>query len=183
MDQVDQILAQWARERPDLDSSPIGVIGRLSRLTRYVERSLDDNFKPFGLNRWTYDVLATLRRSGPPYHLSPTDLFEEMMITSGAMTNRIDRLEGEGLVVRLPDPDDRRGLLVELTPTGLELVDRVVEAHVAHEAQLLRSLPAEERSLLAGLLGRLLESFESHREVLEPTSTPPSASKPKRSDK
>jgi DNA-binding MarR family transcriptional regulator len=161
MDQVDQILAQWARERPDLDSSPVGVIGRLSRLTRYVERSLDDNFKPFGLTRWTYDVLATLRRSGPPYRLSPTDLFEEMMITSGAMTNRIDRLEEAGLVARLPDPGDRRGVLVELTPAGFELVDRVVESHVAHEAQILRGLSAEERSHLAGLLAKLLESFES----------------------
>jgi DNA-binding MarR family transcriptional regulator len=164
MDQVDEILAQWARERPDIDSSPVGVIGRLSRLTRYVERSLDDNFKPFGLNRWTYDVLATLRRSGPPYRLSPTALFEEMMITSGAMTNRIDRLVEAGLVTRLPDPDDRRGLLVELTSAGLELVDRVVKAHVAHEAEILRSLSAEERSLLASLLGKLLQPFESHRE-------------------
>jgi DNA-binding MarR family transcriptional regulator len=169
MDQVDKILAQWARERPDLDSSPVGVIGRLSRLTRYVERSLDDNFKQFGLNRWTYDVLATLRRSGPPYRQSPTDLFEEMMITSGAMTNRIDRLEEAGLVARLPDPDDRRGVLVELTPAGFALVERVVEAHVAHEAQVLRVLSGEEQSVLAGLLSKLLESFESHRDLPEPS--------------
>lgn len=167
MDQVDRILAQWARERADLDVSPMGVIGRLSRLTRYMERSLEHNYTQFGLTGWTFDVLATLRRAGPPYRLSPTDLFKEMMVTSGTMTNRIDRLEAAGLVARLLDPQDRRGVLVELTPQGLELIERAVQAHVAYEAQLLRLLSTEEQALLAGLLRKLLESFESRSEEKE----------------
>src|ERR1051326_1773525 len=100
----------------------------------------------------TFDVLATLRRSGSPYRLSPTDLSKEMMITSGTMTNRLDRLERAGLVTRLLDPQDRRGVLVELTPQGFELVERALQAHVAYEAQLVRPLSTEEQALLVGLL-------------------------------
>lgn len=167
MDQVDHFLAQWARERSDLDVSPMGVIGRVSRLARYFERKLDETFKQFGLNRWTFDVLAALRRTGPPYQLCPTDLFKALMITSGAMTNRIDRLEEAGLVTRRPDPDDRRGVLVELTAQGLALVNTVVEAHAANEARLLQALSGEERHLLAGLLRKLLEDFEAKDEPEE----------------
>lgn len=167
MDQVDRILAQWALVRSDLDVAPMGVIGRISRLTRYLERSLDETFKQFGLNGWAFDMLATLRRAGPPYQLCPTDLFKEMMITSGAMTNRIDRMEEAGLVTRLPDPNDRRGVLVELTTEGLALVDKAVQAHVANEARLLKALSQEEQLLLAGLLRKLLETFEGESEPEE----------------
>src|SRR5437773_10256855 len=110
-DQVSHILEQWKQVRPDLDVSPMGVIGRLLRLARVLERGLEATFASFGLSRWSFDVLATLRRSGPPYRLSPTQLFQAMMVTSGTMTNRIDRLEQEGLVARFDDPDDRRGIL------------------------------------------------------------------------
>ncbi|WP_335582903.1 MarR family winged helix-turn-helix transcriptional regulator [Cupriavidus sp. USMAA2-4] len=159
-DRVDRILAQWARERPDLDASPMGVIGRLWRLDRHTDRAVEAALATAGLNGWEFDVLATLRRSGAPYALSPGALMESLMITSGTMTNRLDHLERAGLVRRSPNPDDRRGLRIELTPAGFERVDRALEIHVANEHRLLAGLAPAEREQLAGLLRRLLLSFE-----------------------
>jgi DNA-binding MarR family transcriptional regulator len=166
-DAVDRILGQWASERPDLDASPMGIFGRLSRGAKLLDRSLAATFAEFGLNGGEFDVLATLRRSGEPYSLTPTELFRSMMLSSAAMTNRIDRLEERGLVERSPDPDDRRGVRITLTGEGLELVNRAVEAHVAGEGKLLDPLSAEERERLAGLLRKLLVSMEDH-----PSGTP-----------
>jgi DNA-binding MarR family transcriptional regulator len=159
-DHVDSILAQWRRERPDLDSSPMGVIGRISRAERTLGASLERLFAGFGLSRGEFDVLATLRRSGSPYRLTPTALFTDLMLSSGGMTNRLDRLERAGLIARSPDPSDRRGTLVELTPRGQELVDAAVAAHLANEQRLLEALSADEREQLAGLLRKLLRSLE-----------------------
>ena len=161
-DHVSAILAQWAAERPDLDASPMGIIGRISRLSLVVEKELEPVFAQSDLNHWSFDMLATLRRAGAPYRLSPTELFRSMMVTSGTMTNRIDRLAEKGLVRRVPDPEDRRGILVELTEQGRELIDSVVISHVANEARLLQSLSRQEQQTLAALLRKLLSSLEHH---------------------
>jgi DNA-binding MarR family transcriptional regulator len=159
-DHVDSIIAQWRRERPDLDPSPMGVIGRISRAERTLGRSLEAVFTQFGLNRGEFDVLATLRRSGPPFRLTPTGLFTDLMLSSGAMTNRLDRLEQAGLIVRTPDPADRRGILVGLTDHGRALVDAAVAAHLENEHRLLAALTLAEREQLAHLLRKLLQSQE-----------------------
>lgn len=159
-DAVDQILAQWNRERPDLDVSAMGPLGRLARLRTHLSREIDASLAAHGLNSSTFDVLATLRRSGEPFRLSPSDLMATMMVTSGTMTNRIDQLEKQGLVKRLPNPDDRRGLIVALTPKGRSLVDEAVTAHVANQERLMAALTAEERQAIDMLLRRHLAAFE-----------------------
>lgn len=151
-DAVDRILAQWARERPDLDASPMGIIGRISRLERLVRPRLNACFAEHGLESWEFDVLATLRRSGPPFRLRVGALVDQMMITSGSMTNRIDRLEARGLVTRLPDEEDGRVVLVALTDAGRTLIDTAVEAHVANEHAILAELSPDERAHLADTL-------------------------------
>jgi DNA-binding MarR family transcriptional regulator len=158
-DQVDSILKQWSGERPDLDASPMGVIGRISRASRYIDQFLQENFARFGLNSGDFDVLATLRRNGAPYQLTPTALFRSMMLSSGAMTNRLDRLEDAGYIERKPHPTDRRGTLVTLTKQGLEVIDLAVVAHVAREKQMLSALTSEEQKVLANLLRKILLSF------------------------
>lgn len=160
-DAVMLILAQWARERPELDVSPMGVIGRISRLSRIFEHEIQDVFARFGLHRGEFDVLATLRRAGAPYRLNPTELSSALMVSSGGMTARLDRLEGAGLVARQPDPNDRRGTHVGLTDAGLLLIDEAVTEHVANEHRLLSGLSDTERDMLAELLYRLVSSLES----------------------
>lgn len=159
-DAVDAILAQWQRERSDLDVSPMGIIGRMERLTKHLERALQETFSDFGLNAGEFDVLATLRRSGQPYQLTPTELFNTLMVSSGTMTHRIDRLEQADLVKRIPDPSDRRGTLIQLTNKGFNVIEKAVEAHVANEHHLLIVLEEAERKVLAQLLRKLLISFE-----------------------
>jgi len=159
-DPVDAILAQWQRERPDLDVSPMGIIGRMGRLTKYLERALQETFSDFDLNVGEFDVLATLRRSGQPYQLTPTELFNTLMVSSGTMTHRIDRLERADLVKRMDDPSDRRGTLIQLTNKGFNAIEKAVEAHVANEHRLLAALDETERQVLAQLLRKLLISFE-----------------------
>lgn len=164
-DHVDLILAQWQRERPDLDPSPMGVIGRIARLSLILGRALEDTFAEYGLSRGEFDVLATLLRSGPPYALTPTMLFRDLMLSSGAMTNRLDRLERAGLVQRTPDPSDRRGTLIGLTSTGQERVSQALVAHVANETRLLAGLSPAQRTQLATLLRVLLLSLGDTTEL------------------
>ena len=154
-DGVDTILEQWQRERPDLDSSPIGVIGRISRLARELEARLEPVYKAHGLEPGWHDVLATLRRTGPPYQLRPTEFTDALMLTSSGTTKRLDRLEHAGLITRAPDPADRRGTLITLTPKGLELIDNVTEAHLDNERKLLAALSESEQRRLADLLRKL----------------------------
>jgi DNA-binding MarR family transcriptional regulator len=154
-DGVDLILEQWQRERPDLDSSPIGVIGRISRLARELEQRLEPVYREHGLEPGWHDVLATLRRHGAPYRLRPTDLTGASMLTSSGTTKRLDRLEQAGLIARAPDPDDRRGTLITLTPAGLELIDELTAAHVENERRLLSALTDADRTRLADLLRKL----------------------------
>lgn len=160
MDAVDRILEQWAAVRPDLDSSPVGVIGRLSRLSALVDRALAENFARHGIEAWMYDVLATLRRSGEPHELTAGELLAQSMVTTGAITNRIDRLEARGLVERAPVPGDRRKVIVRLTPAGLRLVDEVVDGHLATERKLLEALSDRQQAELAKLLRTLLLALD-----------------------
>lgn len=158
-DSIDRLLAQWRRERPDIDPAPMGVIGRISRAARLLERELRKKFDDYGLQRYEFDILATLRRSGAPFRMTAGALVEASMVTSGAITHRIDRLAGRELVTRETDPDNRRSVLIALTDQGRHLVDEVVGEHVEHESRLLESLDAHEREQLAGLLRKLLSGL------------------------
>jgi DNA-binding MarR family transcriptional regulator len=160
LDPVDKILAQWQRERPDLDVSPMGIIGRMGRLSKHLERAIQVTFSKFGLTIAEFDVLAALRRSGQPYRLSPTELFQMLMVSSGTMTHRVDLLEQAQLVKRIPDPGDRRGTLIQLTDRGFDVIEKAVAAHVANEHHALSALEQSEREALASLLRKLLISFE-----------------------
>ena len=154
-DHAQRVVDQWAVERPDLDASPILVIGRLHRVALALTAELVRVYNGFGLGEGDFDVLATLRRNGAPYELTPTALMEQTMVTSGAVTKRLDRLESAGLVERRVATDDRRSRIVVLTDAGRELMDRAVPEHLANEARLLSVLDASERRTLADLLGRL----------------------------
>ena len=162
-DAVDAILAQWQRERPDLDASPMGPIGRIKRCAALLEQRLETAFAAFDLSLWEFDMLAALRRTGTPYRLSPTELFSTLMVTSGTMTHRLKRLETRGLVERMANAQDARSMLVQLTPAGLALIERAVEVHVANEHQLLAPLPAAALTALDAHLSTLLLSLESRR--------------------
>ena len=160
MDRAARAIEQWKRERPDLDVSPMAVLGRLSEASSLIARErLAPLFARFGLQSGEFDVLATLRRSGQPYALTPTELYEATMVTSGAMTNRLDRLEKAGLILRGPHPNDRRGIVVQLTGKGLALIDEALTAHVANEYEILAGLSGPERETLAHLLGKLIGSL------------------------
>jgi DNA-binding MarR family transcriptional regulator len=161
-DHVEQLLEQWRRERPDIDASPMGVVARISRLARILDRRVAEGYAEFGLNTAQFGVLAALRRAGPPYCLSPTALYSSLLVTSGAMTNRLERLTAAGYVRRVPDARDGRSLLVALTPKGKRLIDRVVTEHYDQERALLAALTDEQQHELAALLRVLLLSFEDH---------------------
>lgn len=150
-DAVDRMTGQWNDVRPDIDVSPINVIGRVSRLSRLVDRRLAENFARHGIESWMYDVLATLRRSGERYELTAGDLVRQTMVTTGAVTNRIDRLEQRGLVERRRT-GDRRKVIVRLTERGLALVDEVVHSHLATEREILAALSRRQQDDLARLL-------------------------------
>lgn len=154
-DHVATVLEQWARERPDVDVSPMAVIGRLSRVARRIEARLGENFAAHGIDAATFDVLATLRRSGAPYTLSPKDLVETSMVTSSAIAQRLNKLEGDGLVERTSNQHDGRGKLVHLTDAGRTIIDSVLPAHVAVEQKFLQALSAEQQKTLAVLLTAL----------------------------
>jgi DNA-binding MarR family transcriptional regulator len=154
-DGVDEIIEQWRLERPDLDPAPIAVIGRISRLARELERELETVYRAHGLEPGWHDVLATLRRQGAPYELRPSEFARTLMLTSSGTTKRLDRLEQAGLITRTPDPEDRRGIVITLTPAGLKMIDDVTEAHLDNESRLLGALTASDRRALADLLRKL----------------------------
>lgn len=160
-DDVDRIVEQWNRQRPDLDVAPMALIGRLARLRETIAREQEKVFSRFGLNSAGFDVLATLRRHGAPYALSPGALMASMMITSGTVTNRIDQLEKAGLVSREPNPEDRRSMIVALTPKGLRLIDEAVTAHVENQHRLVAQLSEGERTALNALARAFLNRFEN----------------------
>ncbi|MFE3257811.1 MarR family winged helix-turn-helix transcriptional regulator [Nocardia sp. NPDC059091] len=158
-DAVDQITAAWRQQRPDVDTSPMEIFGRLARLGRIVDRELSDFFRTHGLERWEFDVLATLRRSGNESGLSAGALNKAAMITSGAITNRIDRLTAKGWVERVPDPKDRRAIQVHLTDSGRALIDRILPLHIDNEQRLLADLSPADRETLIPLLRKFAESL------------------------
>ena len=158
-DEVDELVEAWARERRDLDLAPVEVFSRISRLARHLDLARRDAFTAHAIESWEFDVLAALRRAGRPYELSPGRLLRETLVTSGTMTNRVDRLAARGFVERLPDPRDRRGVLVRLTGEGKAAVDGAFEALLAAEAGLLADLPTRDQARLAALLRTLLAPF------------------------
>lgn len=160
-DHVDRILAQWRRERPDLDVAPLGLLGRLQRAAALTDAALAEGLHEHQLQAGWFDLLAALRRAGQPYELNPTELMRATMLSSGGMTKRLDRLADAGLIERRADPADRRGILVRLTPRGKARIDRAVEDHVANEERLLRPLKPADRRALDGLLRQLLAELDA----------------------
>lgn len=161
LDHVGQVMSQWQRERPDLDVSPQGVIGRLHRVAARLTEELVAVYGRYGLGEGEFDVLATLRRSGAPYELTPGELVRWTMVSSGAVTKRVDRCVEEGWVTRRVGEDDRRGRVVALTPAGHDLIDRAFEAHLANEHRLVGLLAQADRTRLAEVLeswGRALDA-------------------------
>ena len=167
-DRAQQAEEEWRRERPDIDAGVMATVGRLLEAAQLMER---DKLAPlaaqFGLQKGEFDVIATLRRSGTPYRLMPTELYEGLMLSSGAMTSRLDRLERSGLIERLPSPSDRRSVLVQLTPAGLALIDKVLPLHVANEQQALAVLTAGEQGQLNQLLAKLISGLRAKGECAD----------------
>ncbi|HEY9524299.1 MAG TPA: MarR family transcriptional regulator [Thermopolyspora sp.] len=159
-DEVDRLVAAWRQERPDLDVEPLEVLSRITRLARHLDRARRDAFAEHDLEPWEFDVLTALRRAGEPYELSPGTLLRATLVTSGTMTNRIDRLAAAGLVRRRQDPEDRRGVLVSLTEAGLGRVDAAFDGLLRREHELLAGLDTAERRALADLLRTLLVPFD-----------------------
>jgi DNA-binding MarR family transcriptional regulator len=160
-DEVDRLVEAWGRERPDLDLGPMEVLSRVSRLDHHLDAARRAAFTAHGVEPWEFDVLAALRRAGAPYELSPGRLLRETLVTSGTMTNRVDRLVARSFVERLPDPRDRRGVLVRLTDRGRETVDGALAGLLDQESRLLSALTPAELRQLAGLLRRLAVSVEA----------------------
>lgn len=164
MDHVDRILAQWHLERPDLDVAPMGLIGRIKRLNLTVTREMEKTWAEHGLNGPSFDMLATLRRAGPPFSLSPSDLIASTMVTSGTMTNRIDQLQKSGYVKRVKNPDDGRGFLISLTEKGFDVIDAAVTAHVATQGKLVSGLSDKEKATL----DKALKNYQSKLDDPQP---------------
>ena len=160
-DEVDALVEAWRRERPDLDVAPLEVLSRVSRLARHLDLARRQAFETHDLEPWEFDVLAALRREGPPYALSPGRLLQVTLVTSGTMTNRIDRLEAKGLVERLPDPNDGRSVQVVLSDSGRGRVDDALTDLLAHERAILAALSAHEQDKLADLLRGLTLPFDT----------------------
>jgi DNA-binding MarR family transcriptional regulator len=166
-DEVDGIVARWQAERPDLDVTPLQVLSRVSRLARHLDRARRAAFAAHGLEGWEFDVLSALRRQGAPYQLSPGALLRATLVTSGTMTNRVDRLAAGGLVRRHPDPQDKRGVLVELTDEGVRRVDAAMADLLTRERQLLATLAAGQQEQLARLLRSLLAPFDAEPQATD----------------
>ena len=159
-DEVDRLVEAWQRERPDLDASPLAVLSRVTRLARHLDRARREAFTTHDLETWEFDVLAALRRAGKPYQLSPGQLLTQTLVASGTMTNRIDRLAARGLVLRRPDPEDRRGVLVTLTDDGRTRVDEALSDLLGQEQEILSGLSPSDRNRLADLLRAVTAPFD-----------------------
>jgi DNA-binding MarR family transcriptional regulator len=171
-DHIDRIVEQWRRERPDLDTSALALMGRLFRVVQLAGERLGAPLAEHGLQRGWFDLLAALRRAGPPFELNPTELMRATMLSSGGTTKRLDRLEEAGLIVRRADPDDRRGTRVRLTRRGRARIDRALERHVANEERLLSGLSGEQRRALDGLLRALLAELDPEPDVPDRSASP-----------
>ena len=162
-DHLDRIIAEWGRERPDLDTRALALVGRLLRVAHMADRALGKGVAKYDLQNGWFDLLAALRRAGTPYELNPTRLMSATMLSSGGTTKRLDHLAEAGLIERRPDPTDRRGVLVRLTRKGKAIIDRAINDHVANEEHLLRSLTQRQRNTLDELLRKLLADLETTR--------------------
>lgn len=160
-DAIDDILAQWRSEIPELQAEPMALIGRLKRCAALLTPRLEQVFAQHGLSSGAFDVLATLRRSGHPYCLTPTELFSALMVASGTMTTRLKNLEAQGWIERLPNPQDARSLLVQLTPAGKVLIEKALFPHVANEKHILAALPPDVRTRLEADLKVLMQVLEA----------------------
>ena len=160
MDAIDRLVTQWAREKPELDTEPMAIMGRLLRVAKYMENEVAQLHKQYDLTLGEFDVLATLRRSGEPFQLTPSELIDSMMLTSGAMTNRLDKLTSKGLIIRQNNQSDRRSLPVQLTKQGVLLIDRVVEEHVVIQRQLVKGLSQEQKKQISQNLKCLMYELE-----------------------
>jgi DNA-binding MarR family transcriptional regulator len=160
-DHVDRLREAWRRERPDVDTEGMAILGRARRIMLLTRGPIEAIFARFGCDAGEFDVLATLRRAGTPYRLRPTELYESLMISSGGLTDRMQRLETRGLIARRPSTEDKRSIMVELTPKGLEMVDAAFAADMRVEKELISMLSAAERKALAGLLAKLVARVES----------------------
>jgi DNA-binding MarR family transcriptional regulator len=174
-DHVDTVISQWAAERPELDTRPFAIVGRIGRAAHLLDTAVEEALAAHGLSRWSWDVLTALRRSGPPYRLTPTSLYRSLMRSSGAISNRLNRLERQGLIRRVPDPADGRGVMVELTPAGRRLVDRVIAEHLENERRLVAGLSRAEQRELGGLLRKLLLSLEPSEHAERGRSSSPAS--------
>ncbi|MGF1695418.1 MarR family transcriptional regulator [Vibrio lamellibrachiae] len=161
MDAIERVVEQWATEKPELDTQPMAMLGRLLRVSKHLETHVAEKHKQYDLKLGEFDVLATLRRSGKPYSLTPSELIDSMMLTSGAMTNRLDKLEKKGLIERTHSKEDRRSVFVKLTKDGLVLIDEMMTEHVAVQTSLVDSLSATQKKQLNQLLTTWLAQFES----------------------
>lgn len=164
---MDQLLEQWKRERVDLNPAPMGIIARISRAAHLLERAQEDVFSSFGLHQGGLDFLAALRRAGPPFCLSPTALYNSLLISSGTVTHRLDRLGTEGLIDRVPAPNDGRSVLVRLTDQGLARIDAAISAHLATEEKLIASLNDQEQDFLGKALRKLLIAHGDHPHAID----------------
>ncbi|HEX4168713.1 MAG TPA: MarR family transcriptional regulator [Bryobacteraceae bacterium] len=161
-DHIDRVLAQWKSQGLKLDLGPVGIIGRAGRIMEYVDRALESKFEQYGISRGTFDVLAALKRNGPPYRLSQRDLMRSLLRTSGSMSLRIDTLEREGLVSRVKDRDDRRSVFVTLSTKGSNLLDKIIPEHLANEGSLIAVFTTSEKEQLTALLRKWLITLESN---------------------
>lgn len=159
-DTIDKLLETWQHERPDLDPWPSGIAARIFRLSTHLRRHAETWLDPMGLSWETFEIITALRRNGAPYEMKPTALYKATFLTSGAMTNRLDRAHAVGLIVRMDDPDDRRGVVVRLTPAGLALANEAIERYYAESSQLMGHLRVKQRTDLANLLRELLMPME-----------------------
>ncbi|MEZ8170123.1 MarR family winged helix-turn-helix transcriptional regulator [Vibrio sp. 10N.222.54.F12] len=160
MDAIDRVVEQWAKEKPELETEPMAMMGRIMRIAKYMETQVADLHKNYDMKLGEFDVLATLRRSGKPYQLTPSELIGSMMLTSGAMTNRLDKLEAKGLIRREHSKEDRRSVSVQLTKDGLILIDQMMTEHVEMQKKLVKSLSASQKKNTNQLLKAWLSAYE-----------------------
>ncbi|WP_114766793.1 MarR family winged helix-turn-helix transcriptional regulator [Vibrio rhodolitus] len=160
MDAIDRVVEQWAREKQDLETEPMAIMGRLMRIAKYMETEVARLHKSYDLKLGEFDVLASLRRSGKPYRLTPSELIDSMMLTSGAMTNRLDKLESKGLICREHSKEDRRSVTVELTEKGFTLIDQIIEEHAAVQTKLVKGMNASQKKQMNTILKGWLTQYE-----------------------
>ncbi|MBT9243513.1 MarR family winged helix-turn-helix transcriptional regulator [Vibrio splendidus] len=160
MDAIDRVVEQWAKEKPELETEPMAMMGRIMRIAKYMETQVAELHKKYDMKLGEFDVLATLRRSGKPYRLTPSELIGSMMLTSGAMTNRLDKLEAKGLISREHSKEDRRSVSVQLTKDGLVLIDQMMTEHVETQKKLVKSLSTSQKKNTNQLLKTWLSAYE-----------------------